>query len=149
MGLNSRQLPVCDSCGKEWLPEEGPAREDPRGYAITRWLNGEPPVRCGKCKTPYWDREFTGVSSKATLEAFIDRMKKANTVIDNWAERSGVTFTDEAPPPHALPAVVVTSCGAQDPEFVKQIAPELVKAVLRQRCRHGLLSCPQCSERAA
>jgi hypothetical protein len=137
MGLNSRQLPVCDSCGKEWLPEEGPAREDPRGYAITRWLNGEPPVRCGKCKTPYWDREFTGVSSKATLEAFIQRIKTEPFTIHN---EGGAL---------PLPPIVVTSCGAQDPEFVKQIAPELVKAVLRQRCRHGLLSCPQCSERAA
>jgi len=128
MGLKSRNLPVCDVCGKEWLPDEGPAREDPRGYAINQWLSGGVPVRCGKCKTPYWDREFTGVSSKSTLAAFIANRKTDLPVL----------FDADKVDPAAVKVVT---------DYLNQNETE--PAQRRFRCRHGLLSCPQCHKEVA
>jgi hypothetical protein len=60
MALKAFLVPVCDVCGKAWLPEEGPAREDPRKYDATQRANSLLPLRCGKCKSVGWDREYTG-----------------------------------------------------------------------------------------
>lgn len=66
MAIERFKLPVCDVCGKAWLPDEDAeykgisARQDPRGYDEARRADGEPPLRCGKCKAIGWDRIFTG-----------------------------------------------------------------------------------------
>lgn len=48
-------LPLCDRCGAVWFPMEEAARRDARGYDRERRLAGLTPLRCGKCKSPYWD----------------------------------------------------------------------------------------------
>ena len=60
MALKAFVLPVCDVCGKAWLPEEGPARDDPRAFDRKQRADGNPPLRCGKCKSIGWDRNYTG-----------------------------------------------------------------------------------------
>lgn len=66
MAVKTFNLPVCDVCGKVWLPDEFTisnkisARQDPRAYDAARKKNGLTPLRCGKCKSYRWDREFIG-----------------------------------------------------------------------------------------
>jgi hypothetical protein len=66
MGLKSMKIPVCDVCGKAWLPDEETdykrvsARVNPRAYDRLRRVDGVSPLRCGKCKAFGWDRNFTG-----------------------------------------------------------------------------------------
>lgn len=43
-------LPICDGCKLPWLPVGWTQDSDPR--------NPEKPLRCGKCKSIGWDREF-------------------------------------------------------------------------------------------
>lgn len=60
MAIEVIVLPKCDVCGELWLPQPGLARDDPRKYDAERRAKGEPPLRCGKCKSPQWDRNYTG-----------------------------------------------------------------------------------------
>jgi len=66
MALRNINLPQCDLCGELWLPSERnvyrgiSAREDPRGYDAERRKDRLVGLRCGKCKSPLWDRKFTG-----------------------------------------------------------------------------------------
>jgi len=45
MTIKTMEMPLCDVCGEIWLPNKGPARDNPRENA----------KRCGKCKNPRWD----------------------------------------------------------------------------------------------
>lgn len=60
MAVEQFQLPMCDVCGEAWLPLQNEARQDPRKYDAKQRRDGLPPLRCGKCKSPNWDRNFTG-----------------------------------------------------------------------------------------
>jgi hypothetical protein len=57
MAVQSFNLPVCDVCGEPWLPQKGPAREDIRKWDAEQRAVGKK-VRCGKCKSEHWDRDF-------------------------------------------------------------------------------------------
>lgn len=66
MALTTLTLPKCDVCGEVTLPSPKAvfkgirAREDIRAYDEARRAGGKPRYRCGKCKSPNWDREYTG-----------------------------------------------------------------------------------------
>lgn len=87
MAVVKMNLPKCDACGEVWLPDrrlpdgtENPARENP-----------ELCKRCGKCKTPTWNKgnrntrgqirlqHSTGQSSIRTAE---DKLRKSEPVQD-------------------------------------------------------------------
>jgi hypothetical protein len=50
MAVGIYTLPICDGCKLPWLPVGWTQDSDPR--------NPEKPLRCGKCKSIGWDREF-------------------------------------------------------------------------------------------
>lgn len=66
MAVITLNLPQCDVCGEVTLPSvtnvyKGiSARKDIRAFDAARRRDGVVPFRCGKCKSPNWDREFTG-----------------------------------------------------------------------------------------
>lgn len=74
MGLIAIEVPVCDVCGKPWLPDEETsykgvsARSDPRSYDRLRREDGLSPLRCGKCKAFGWDRNFSGDRRKTARQ---------------------------------------------------------------------------------
>ena len=44
MAIKTALIAVCDSCGHEWLSDK---------YSMK---NGDIPIVCAKCKTPYWNK---------------------------------------------------------------------------------------------
>lgn len=60
MAIIDLKLPKCDVCGEVWLPQKGLGRDEPRRYDAAQRTKGVIGLRCGKCKSPRWDREFTG-----------------------------------------------------------------------------------------
>ena len=51
MAIRSYNLPVCDGCSRPWLPDGWTPESNPRGP------EGEK-LRCGKCKSKGWDRNY-------------------------------------------------------------------------------------------
>lgn len=52
---------VCKRCGKEWVSRE------------------ERPRRCGKCRSPYWDREKRGKGKRSVVDdetSYVDKVSK-------------------------------------------------------------------------
>jgi hypothetical protein len=84
MALIKMTLPQCDLCEEVWLPEKGPARDNPRKYDAQQRAAGEPPLRCGKCKATGWDRNFTGdrrrKDPKKTSPKKLSRVQAAEVV---------------------------------------------------------------------
>jgi len=60
MAVKPYILPVCDKCGSPWLPADWTPEDDPRVHERERRDKGEPPLRCGKCKSVGWDAVFVG-----------------------------------------------------------------------------------------
>jgi len=51
------RVPICNGCGEPWLPQKGKTRNNP-----------EEAERCGKCKTPAWNKGPEG-KARRTLRA--------------------------------------------------------------------------------
>jgi hypothetical protein len=66
MSIVNMNLPHCDVCNEPWLPQKSSvhngisARQDPRAYDDACRKDGAPGLRCGKCKSTGWDKDFTG-----------------------------------------------------------------------------------------
>lgn len=54
MAVGIYKLPICDGCKLPWLPVGWTQDSDPRNLP-----EGSKPLRCGKCKSPNWDRNHT------------------------------------------------------------------------------------------
>jgi hypothetical protein len=121
VALKTFQIPLCDACGKPWFPSEDlvhkgiKARQDPRGYDAARKADGLKGLRCGKCKTPYWDVKFLG-----------DGRKKPRAEANGSAE----------PAPEPPPAVAEIP---SPPVSVETPLPARVP-----RCKHGRFRCQEC-----
>lgn len=59
MAVGIYKLPVCDGCKLPWLPVGWTQDSNPRNLPA-----GTKPLRCGKCKSPNWDREFVKQSNE-------------------------------------------------------------------------------------
>jgi hypothetical protein len=51
MAIIVREIPKCDVCGGEWLPD----RQLPDGSTNPAFDDPRKCKRCGKCKTPRWN----------------------------------------------------------------------------------------------
>jgi hypothetical protein len=60
MAVKPYILPVCDKCGRPWLPDGWEPESDPRVIERLRREKGQPPLRCGYCKQAGWDKNFVG-----------------------------------------------------------------------------------------
>lgn len=118
MALKAFVLPVCDVCGQAWLPEPGPAREDPRKYDREQRAAALPPLRCGKCKATGWDRNYTG-----------DRRRKNPHELTEGK--------------HAAPTRTAKKLHVEHKPRTKGVSHKTAPRV--ERCRkHLLVHCPQC-----
>ena len=119
MAVKTFSLPICDECGKAWLPDEGPARDDIRSYDAAERAKGKvgKPVRCGKCKSTKWDAIYR--------QSAQDVAKIEEKVQDVTAEDVAQTMD--------LPTAAVRKIMAQPAE-----RPTL--------CRHRVLNCQICGE---
>lgn len=127
MGLKNRALPICDVCGEEWLPAKGFSREDPRKYDAQQRAQKQPPLRCGKCKSPQWDRNFAG-----------DRRRKEHRA------KSEVGFEEPASDGLTPAALVRTEAAALEALAARldgPMAPEFERAL------ELILNCGQCNGR--
>ena len=121
MGLKSFNLPVCDVCNEAWLPAAGPARDNIRAFAEAQAVKGKK-VRCGKCKSPYWDKNYKNAAHE-------------------------VAAGSEIVPPIEQKDVVATVCGLSEnpsPLLLKSLGA-VVKAATGKLCRHRLMNCEICS----
>lgn len=121
MALITRELPVCDICGEEWLPKKGPARDNPRMFA----------ERCGKCKNPKWDyKHVRGVA---------DTGKPGRIPVENMTHGDRWNREKQKDPA----AFIQKYQDLRDKRTVNKKVSEANKPA-RKKCRHGLLDCKTC-----
>lgn len=69
MAVVQMNIPWCDNCQRPWLPDShgrtADSKErmmeitrDPRAYNRKLVAQGKVGLRCGKCKSKLWDREY-------------------------------------------------------------------------------------------
>jgi hypothetical protein len=75
------RLPLCDRCGELWLPQKGETRTNP-----------ELVNRCGKCKSPNWNR-----SSRVKLD------KENHDRLRGLLRDAGIPIEDSSLPPSIPP----------------------------------------------
>lgn len=124
MAVVQMQIPVCDVCGEPWLPQKGPAREDPRTHA----------KRCGKCKSEKWDRDY--------VPGYQERLDNVIALLENPAVQQILSDNRED--------VIATICGMPQDSNTADAIVELTQAAataVRKRCIHMLMNCPICHGR--
>lgn len=72
MATGTYILPICDGCKLPWLPVGWTQDSDPRSLP-----EGAKPLRCGKCKSLGWDREY----AKRAREQIVDPYAKTRADI--------------------------------------------------------------------
>ena len=117
MAVGIYKLPVCDGCKLPWLPVGWTPESDPR-----QMPEGTKPLRCGKCKSPNWDREF---AKKPKEEDVFDPEIGAEASDTNGSR----------------PNVVLEAL------FESTNAP--VATSTNPRCRHRMTNCPICHSEAS
>ena len=115
MAIGTYTLPICDLCKLPWLPVGWKQDTDPRAP------NGKP-LRCGKCKSIGWDREYVK------------------------ADKSGnVAQTDRAPTASDAPEVIPSvATQVEEVAGATPAVPTSSKSVKTQRCKHRMTNCPVC-----
>ena len=114
-------LPICDACHRPWLPDGWKPGDDPRTLAGGRTL------RCGKCKSSGWDREYNAAQRKKESLAAVPQVSLDDV-------RATVCGLSENPSPALLEALSAPPRAATPP---------------RRRCKHSLYSCPECHPQEA
>ena len=129
MAVRAFTLPVCDQCGEPWFPDKGPMREDIRAFDAKQRALGTAgkPVRCGKCKSPNWDKIFREKGENGPAEA----------EIVPEVTKEDVFQTLDVP---EIPAELFKYA-----EDLKAGAERISGG--RRLCRHRLLNCPECFDR--
>lgn len=80
MAIGKFTLPICDGCRKPWLPDGWTPESDPRAYDAEQKAAGGRTLRCGKCKTSGWDREYSSEQRKATVEVAVNPFDPTKTI---------------------------------------------------------------------
>jgi hypothetical protein len=148
MAVGIYTLPICDGCKLPWLPVGWTQDSDPRNLR-----EGTKPLRCGKCKSIGWDREFvkqqkaeateTAVSpfdSTKTIE--MPRNVALNEALDHEDGRKITTI--HADPSTGIPTMI---------ETVEEMSIEEAKrrypGAKISRCKHRMTDCPICHPKEA
>jgi hypothetical protein len=104
-----------------WLPSgvgggsvDMEALRDIRGWAAARVANGEPALRCGRCKSPRWDEKLSQVT------VTVHPVGSLPVEVVKAVATAAIQLTD---PP--------------DRRNLKDLPP-------RKRCKHGLMNCSEC-----
>jgi hypothetical protein len=117
MAVGNYKLPVCDGCRLPWLPTGWKQDSDPR-----QMPEGSKPLRCGKCKSPNWDREFV---KKAKEEKVFD-------------PEIGMQASDTN---GSRPNVVL--------EALLESTTMSIAIPIKPRCVHRMTTCPICHSEPA
>lgn len=117
MAVGTYKLPICDGCKLPWLPVGWTLESDPRTHV------GKP-LRCGKCKSIGWDKEYTAALRKEATELAVNPFDPTKTI-----EMPRNVALNEA-----LEHVDVPR-GTPQPQ--------------RTRCKHRMTDCPICSPKEA
>ena len=131
MGLKAYNLPDCDQCGKPWLPDEGPARQDIRAYDAAERAKGKDgnPVRCAKCKSKKWDENYRKSLENGPVEAEnvpeVTQQDVIQTLDLPEIPRDLFQFADDA-----KKISEIISAGGKPPKL----------------CRHRVMNCGICSK---
>ncbi len=115
MAVGTYTLPICDGCKLPWLPVGWTQDSDPRNVP-----HGTKPLRCGKCKSPNWDREFVKQAKADATEGDVAQMVRAQ---------------DE-------PAVDTSLAEKASPD--PEVAGSIPAVSTNPRCKHRMTDCPIC-----
>lgn len=115
MAVGTYTLPICDGCKLPWLPVGWTQDSDPRNLP-----EGSKPLRCGKCKSIGWDREYVKQQKADQTETAVSPFDPTKTV-----ELPRNTALNDA------------------------LSPEPASPTLRARCKHRMTECPICHPKEA
>ena len=140
MAVGTYTLPICDGCKLPWLPVGWTQDLDPRNVP-----RGTKPLRCGKCKSPNWDREFVKQAKDNATETVVSPLDPTKTiemprnVALNEALEGGKKITTI----HADPTTGI-------PTMIETVEEMLIEEAKRRypdakiRCKHRMSDCPIC-----
>lgn len=138
MAVGTYKLPICDGCKLPWLPVGWTQDSDPR--------NPDKPLRCGKCKSIGWDREFTK-QQKADATSPVEIHETLD--VENWRPVETAvnpfdpTKTIQMPRNVALNEVLQADAVKAVDEYLEK------RGVTRVRCKHRMTDCPICHPKEA
>lgn len=152
MAVGTYNLPICDLCELPWLPVGWTQDSDPRNLR-----EGAKPLRCGKCKSIGWDREFVKQQKVA-----VDVVQPSELNVDPAAEEISdcltvyVETTEMAVNPFdptemiEMPRNVALNEALLKHNALKAVDEYLEKrGVTRIRCKHRMTDCPICHPKEA
>ena len=123
MAIGKFTLPICDGCRKPWLPDGWTPESDPRAYDAEQKAAGGRTLRCGKCKTSGWDREYSSEQRKNSSPSVVDMPKVPEEVF------------------------VFAAAVREHVEMIIGSLPDPIVQV--SRCKHRLMHCPICNPQEA
>jgi hypothetical protein len=144
MAVGTYTLPICDGCKLPWLPVGWTQDSDPRSLP-----SETKPLRCGKCKSPNWDREFVKQAKEAATETAVnpfDLTKTVeilrNTALNEVMEKNELVFSPLNP--EACGDIAAAQEANRLASYVK-----LVPENRAYRCKHRMTDCPICHPKEA
>lgn len=146
MAVGTYVLPICDGCNLPWLPVGWTQDSDPRHLR-----EGAKPLRCGKCKSIGWDREFVKQQKDAATETAENPLDPTKTIdmprnmtLNEAMESQGLAFAPLDPKAYA--DVEAAQEVHRISSYVKLVpAP----AIRKTRCKHRMTDCPICHTKEA
>ena len=137
MAVGIYKLPICDGCKLPWLPTGWQQDSEPREHDAKQKAAGGKTLRCGKCKSGGWDREYNAkmrkAESKPESPAVVEDVAQEEEVIDpaTYLEASD---TNGSHPDTVLIAHFDVAIATQDDSEEKN----------ERRCKHRMTKCPIC-----
>jgi hypothetical protein len=93
MAVGIYTLPICDGCKLPWLPTGWKQDSDPR--------NPKKPLRCGKCKSSGWDRDYKAETAETLDRGFTpaspDDRKVISELMREVEEHNGSSPVESVP----------------------------------------------------
>jgi hypothetical protein len=139
MAVGIYTLPICDGCKLPWLPVGWTQDSDPR--------NPEKPLRCGKCKSIGWDREFVKAQKAETTETAVNPFDPTKEI----EMPRNVALNDALSKIVAveMPATMGVDGDIHPPSVSYKNVPRGTSDAPKTRCKHRMTDCPICHPKEA